>query len=529
MTAESRPTARRGVGRTVLAVATAILALVATGSANADGHRRAADPDQSGPTAIPAVRAFSPEAGPGWRPGRHSRVVADPRGPLADEARRLAGELGLRTAAGPARRGDVELTVKPVAGDEHRTDERDPEAYTLATHDGRVLITGDGEAGAFYGTRTLLQSVRADGRVPQGVVRDRPDRPQRGLNLDIVRKSFTADWIEDRVREAADLKLNQVGLHFSDDQGFRVESSSHPEIVSERHLSKAELRRIIDLAERLHITVIPEIDAPGHLGGVLAAHPSLQLRDVHGTPARGAIDIGQPESGKIVDDLIREYAPLFRGAYWHLGGDEYRALTADDPEAAYPRLATLARQKYGERARVRDLTTGWLNDRAALVRSLGKRAKAWNDGFFRGGVVRPDADREVEYWTGQETRARPPQEYLREGRRVVNVNDEYLYYVLGEPNNFRYPTGERIYREWSPAVLRGTERVPAGMSGPDRVLGGRLAVWCDYPNAQTQEQVARGIRLPLRALAQRLWDPRPPALSWDDFTDIAERVRSDGR
>lgn len=149
---------------------------------------------------------------------------------------------------------------------------------------------------------------------------------------------------------------------------------------------------------------------------MLAAHPQLQLRDAAGRPVRGAIDIGQPASAEIVDELLKEYAELFPGAYWHLGGDEYQALVRRNPEASFPQLAALARQKYGPQARVQDLATAWVNDRAAVVRPLGKKPKAWNDGFFRGGVVRADKDLEVEYWTGKEIGARPPLEYLREGR-----------------------------------------------------------------------------------------------------------------
>ncbi|MFI1972752.1 beta-N-acetylglucosaminidase [Streptomyces cinnamoneus] len=470
------------------------------------------------PRTVPAVREFTQRAGPGWRPAPGARVVADPGGPLADEGRKLAGDLQLGFGAGPARAGDVELTLRPGQPG-------GPESYELATRDRKVTITAPDEAGVFYGTRTVLQAVRSGGGLPEGDVHDRPDRAQRGLNLDTARKNFTADWIEGRLREMADLKLNQLGLHFSDDQGFRIESSSHPEIVSPEHLTKAEVRRITALAGSLHITVVPEIDSPGHLGAVIAAHPGLQLRDASGTAARGAVDIANPQSARIVDDLLREYAPLFPGAWFHLGADEYRALMAKDPQASYPRLAEAARRKYGARARVQDLATGWLNDRAAVVRSVGKTPKAWNDGFFPGGVVSPDKGVQVEYWTGKELGARPPQDYLNEGRTLVNLNDEYLYYVLGEPNQFRYPTGERIYRDWSPGVLRGTTAVAQAQSGPDRVAGGRLAVWCDRAQAQTADQVAAGIRMPLAAVAQRLWDPRPPRLAWADFTALAGRVR----
>ncbi|MCW8218919.1 family 20 glycosylhydrolase, partial [Streptomyces griseolus] len=304
--------------------------------------------------------------------------------------------------------------------------------------------------------------------------RDAPDRPQRGLNLDIARKYYTPAWIEDRLREMADLKLNQLGLHFSDDQAFRIESESHPEIVSPEHLTKAEVRGILKLAASLHITVVAEIDSPGHLGAVLKAHPDLQLRNTQGTPRQGAIDISKPQAAEIVDDLLQ------------------------------------------------DLTEGWLNDRAAVVREAEKIPKAWNDGFFSGGTVTADKGIEVEYWTGKEIGARPPQDYLAEGRKVVNLNDEFLYYVLGEPNNFVYPTGERIYKQWTPLVLRGTEPVPERYS--KQILGGRFAVWGDFPNAQTQAQVADGIRMPLNAVSQKLWDPRKPELSWAQFKKLADEV-----
>ncbi|MGI5402454.1 beta-N-acetylhexosaminidase [Streptomyces sp. CA-135486] len=469
------------------------------------------------PATIPSVRTHEPARGPGWRPGPGAGVVVA-RGSeaLADEARLIAGELklGYRGAVA-ARAGDVELALD--AGGKGG-----PESYTVNASGGRVRITGPAEAGVFYGTRTLKQAVKSGGVMPEGVVRDGPDRPQRGLMVDIARKHFTAAWIEARLREMADLKLNQLGLHFSDDQGFRIASDSHPEVVSREHLTKGEVRRILSLAARLHITVIPEIDSPGHLGAVLAAHPQLRLRDAAGRPVPGAIDIGQGESARIVDELLREYAELFGGAYWHLGGDEYQALVRKNPEASFPQLAALARQKYGPQGRVQDLATAWVNDRAAVLRPLGRKLKAWNDGFFRGGVVRADKDLEVEYWTGKEIGARPPQEYLREGRRLVNVNDEYLYYVLGQPQTFVYPTGRRIYEQWTPFVIRGTQAVSRTYS--DQILGGRFAVWCDLANSQTQEQVARGIAMPLAATSQKLWDPRTPERSWQSFEALARKL-----
>ncbi|MYW68455.1 family 20 glycosylhydrolase [Streptomyces sp. SID8379] len=501
-----------------------------TGEAPSDGKSAASAtpspsrsyPLSSPPRTIPSVRDFAPAHGPGWKPGEGGRVVVRD-GELDDEGRLIADELGLayegesgrEREAGP---GDVELALGGADGGNGE----DPESYRLTVGDGRVRIVAPSDSGVFYGTRTLKQEVHGGATAPEGVVEDEPAKPQRGFNLDIARKHFTADWIKDRIREIGDLKYNQLGLHFSDDQAFRIESDTHPEIVSADRLSKAQVREILSLAAQRHITVVPEIDSPGHLGAVIKAHPDLQLRDAGGLPARGAVDISKPAAADIVDDLLKEYAQLFKGAYWHLGADEYRALMKTNPEASYPQLARAARQRYGANARVQDLATGWLNDRAKTMAPYDRKLKAWNDGFFTGGVVDADKDVEVAYWTGKEYSAREPVSYLSAGRKVTNYNDEYLYYVLGQPNTFVYPTGQRIYESWTPLVLRGTTPVPAKYD--DQILGGSFAVWCDLAQSQTAEQVARGIRMPLRATVQKLWDAREPEPTWAQFVDLADRL-----
>ncbi|MEU6049994.1 glycoside hydrolase family 20 protein [Streptomyces xanthochromogenes] len=535
-----RPRGRRALVLKVAVAGAAVLALIIAVWPDDDthgGHGGPADnkrassalpspspiyPISSPPRTIPSVREHRPARGPGFRPVDATRVIVDVNsGSLADEGKLFAQELGADyVLGGQPRAGDIELALSPPPAGQKAV----PESYTLTTRDRRVRITGADDAGVFYGTRTLKQALKGGGVMPEGVVDDRPDEPQRGLNLDIARKPYTEAWIEDQLRQMADLKLNQLGLHFSDDQGFRIESAGHPEIVSRDHLSKRDVQRIVALATKLHITVIPEIDSPGHLGAVLAAHPDLQLRDKDGKAVKGAIDIANPASGRIVDDLLREYADLFPGTYWHLGGDEYQALAVKSPETSFPGLAAAARDKYGSKADIRDLATGWLNDRAAVLRSAnaGRTLKAWNDGFFAGGEVVADQGREVEYWTGKEPDERAPEELLAQSRSLVNLNDEYLYYVLGEPNTFKYPTGKRIYEEWTPLVLRGTKPVDVKYAG--QILGGRFAVWSDVPGAQTEEQVARGIRLPLRATAQKLWDARTPAMDWEDFKALADRL-----
>ena len=468
------------------------------------------------PRTIPAVRSHTPARGPGWRPVKGYRVVVDDAD-LVDEGRLIAGELGLTYGgeASDVRAGDVRLALNDDEG-------ANPESYAMTVRGGRVNISGPSDAGVFYGTRTLKQEVHGGGTAPEGVVHDQPAKPRRGFMLDIARKPFTAGWIEDRVRELGDLKFNELGLHFSDDQGFRIQSTTHPEVVSKDHLTKAQVKKIVDLAASRHITVVPEIDSPGHLGAVIAAHPDLQLRNASGVATRGAIDISKDASAAIVDELLDEYAGLFPGDQWHLGGDEYQALTVANPQASFPQLAAEATKAYGSRGTVADLTTGWLNDRADTIRNHDRTMRVWHDGFFKGTSVAAAKDLQVAYWTGKEIGARQPVAYLSAGRKVLNYNDEYLYYVLGEPQTFVYPTGRRIYEQWTPRVLRGTTAVPAKYDS--QILGGSFAVWCDLANSQTQSQVAAGIRMPLRATVQKLWDPGTPALTWTQFKSLADKV-----
>ncbi|WP_320775211.1 glycoside hydrolase family 20 protein [Streptomyces sp. CRN 30] len=467
------------------------------------------------PRTVPAVRDHTAERGPGWKPDDAHRVVVSDAA-LADEGKLIADELGL-TYAGEKddeNSGDLRLEKKGDGGADG--------SYTMTVRDGRVTVSAPTETGVFYGTRTLKQAVAADGAAPEGVVKDAPAKERRGFMLDIARKHYSADWLKDRIREIGDLKYNELGLHFSDDQGFRIESSSHPEIVSSDHLTKAQVKEIVELAGQRHITVVPEIDSPGHLGAVIEAHPDLQLRNAQGAATEGAIDISKSGSAEIVDDLITEYADIFPGGQFHLGGDEYQALTVSDPETSYPQLASAAREKYGSGATVEDLTAGWLNDRAATAQKSDRTPRAWNDGFFKDSDPAASDDLLVAYWTGKEIGARQPAEYLAEGRDVINYNDEFLYYVLGQPQTFVYPTGERIYEQWTPRVIRGTSPVDAEYD--DQILGGSFAVWGDYPNAQTEAQVADGIRLPLAATVQKLWDAGEPELSWKEFRALADEV-----
>ena len=424
------------------------------------------------------------------------------------------------------RAGDVRLALGAA------DDELGREGYRLRVADA-ITITGRRPAGAFYGTRTVLQLLRQGERIPAGRARDWPRYPERGLMVDVGRKYFTPRWIRDRIRELAYLKLNLLHLHLSDNQGFRIESDTHPEIVAEQHLSKRQVRRIVALARRHRITVVPEIDMPGHMQAALAPHPELQLESAIGTRAASQLDVTNPEALRFARDLIEEYLPLFPGPYWHTGADEYMPL-ALYPQ--YPRLAEYAREQYGPGANAFDAIHGFVNWVARLVADHGKTLRVWHDELGGGSAVVLEPEIVVEWWTNFSPIGQPfpqtPQELLDDGHRIINAGWFPTYYVSGLTSSVPpRPDMRRAYEEWEVNEFYGLlyygdlsyppETVAPGEPGN---LGSKLHVWNDEPEAQTEDEIALGIRPRLRVLAQKTWSSPRLTETYADFLPIAEAV-----
>ena len=306
--------------------------------------------------------------------------------------------------------------------------------------------------------------------------------------IDNGRRYYSPGWIRREIREMAYLKLNQLHLHFSDNQGFRIASASHPEIVSARHLTKRQVRGIVGLARRLHIRVIPEIDMPGHLTAALAAHPELQLTDAAGERRADRLDFTLPAARRFARDLILEYLPLFGGRYWHAGADEYLA-PAD--YAGYPQLERYARSRYGPRATGADAYLGFINWIDRLVRRHGRTLRVWHDGLSGGRAVRVRRDVVVEWWTDH---AGPtPRELLASGHRILNAGWYPTYYVLG-PIARVAAVGEGGLRVVAGRPLQRVHREHPGAHhpAPDRAHGhaaaARLRAACVERRSQLGER-----------------------------------------
>lgn len=459
---------------------------------------------------IPSPQQWRPAAGTGWRPGPDTRIVVgtpDAAGPdgmldqaelLADGIRDLTGLPPAVAAVGePARSGDVVLARGAV------TASASPEAYHLEVDVDRVAITGATVAGVHHGGRTLLAQLRAEREFPAGAVTDWPVLAERGLSVDLGRKHYTKEWLEARIRELADLRLNTLQLHFSENLGFRVESTRHPEVVSAEHLTHADIRDLIALARRHHVTVIPALDMPGHLGQVLRAHPELRLPTATGHDDT-ALNIADPAAVALAYDLVDEYADLFGGTRWHLGADEF--IDLEDADTTHPALRAAAVERYGAAARAADLFTGFVNDLAEHLRGKGYTdIRAWNDGMYRvAGVVGLDPRIAITYWTRWDRRMAPVQRFVDAGHRLVNFHDSFFYYVLGKDDVYPHRSGEEILARWEPTLFPDPDWSPTG-AVPAWLIGASFSIWSDVPDAESEDEVAEGIRLPLHAMAQRAW------------------------
>lgn len=462
------------------------------------------DPDEGG-AAVPAARLLARELG--GRVGEEVAVAAT------------------RSLSAPA--GDVLLTS-------HLAPARCDEAFRLEVGDS-VVLRARGERGALHAAAQVLQNVHVHASLARGVVESWPEVPERGLHLDIARHRFGEQWIKARLRSMAAAGLNALQLHFSENEGVGILAPSMPELASPDALRPGELAAVLELAEDLHIAVIPSLDMPGHLGAVLAHWPGLRLRDARGAAVPGALDLGQQDAWDLTEALIDAYAPLFPHAdHWMLGCDEFIDFDAVE---RYPRLEEAAQQRHGPGATAFDLLTGFANHLARHLSRRGMIARVWNDGMSRSSRVPLAAEVEIAWWTNWSS-GMAPLSSSSPGRRVLNFDDQHLYHVLGEHAGYRHPTATRLWEDaWHPGMFTPLPGgVRQGLPTPDPLSGGSgtrrgaklggafASLWCDLPDAESEEEVAASLDAFLPAFGERAWNGGSQ-LDLEQFRGTASALR----
>jgi hexosaminidase len=492
---------------------------------------------------IPAVRHWIPSGGAlRIRAGARIDVLPAQWGSLHGEAAQLSADLRpvlhrrLPVARSTSvRSGDIGLRLDRRLRLGQRPFMR-RQGYRLGVTSA-VRIVARTRTGLFYGGRTVLQALTESGFLQRGTARDWPRYPQRGLMVDAARTTYTVAWVLREIRELALLKMNVLHLHLTDDQAWHVASHAFPGVVSEGAFTRPDINRILTTARHRHITVIPEIEMPGHLAAFLQHHPNLELKPAAVLSPGGSteyvsdkLDITDPAALRAMRRVIDEYLRLFPGRYFDIGDDEY---LSPAEWAAFPQLAAYAVKAYGVGATPDDAVRGFINWVDRIVRAHHKTLRVWNDQIAEDGIVRLRKDVVIDWWTSVSPVSDPttiaPATLLARGYRVLNAGWYPNYYspdigpVAGSTPPADAYTGWNVSDFYGEAFKGGQpmtrQHVPPGSPG---LLGDTLAIWGPLP--ETPAQTARRVAPRLAVIAQKAWDSPELTGSYARFARLMHQV-----
>lgn len=415
--------------------------------------------------------------------------------------------------------GDIAIVI---AGDEGPAG-HPAEGYTLEIAAEGVRIGAATAAGAFWGVQTLRQLVPAecegDALTVDAVrISDHPRFAYRGAMLDVARHFFPVADVKRFIDAIVLLKVNHLHLHLTDDQGWRVEIAGWPELTRiggstgsdgsrGGYYTADDYRELVAYAAERQVTIVPELDMPGHTNAALASYPELNPDGVAPALYTGS-EVGfstlrtdDPVTDGFVRDVIREVAALTPGPYLHIGGDE----CLSTPEADFEAFVRRAAQLVAETGKV---PVGWHEMGRAAGLPEGTVGQYWS---FR--VPRGDA--------AEETLA-----FVRGGGSVIMSPADVAYldivYEEGDPIGQDWadgPTDLRSAYQWDPA------RIVPGL-GDAHILGVEAPVWTE--TIATIEEVERMAFPRLAAVAEIGWSAAPAdtaeVVSTRDFEEFATRV-----
>ncbi|MEU2926298.1 beta-N-acetylhexosaminidase [Streptomyces sp. NPDC007251] len=426
-----------------------------------------------------------------------------------------------------------------------------PEAYQLCADGYLVCIDGASEAGLFWGAQTFRQLLGSEafrrapvtGRtaweVPAVTVRDAPRFRWRGLLLDVARHFMPKDGVLRYLDLMAAHKLNVFHFHLTDDQGWRIEIKRYPkltETASWRPRSKFghrasplweekphggyytqdDIREIVAYAAERHITVVPEIDVPGHSQAAIAAYPELGNTDVIDTTALTVWDNWGISSNvlaptdtvlRFYEGVFEEVLELFPSQFVHVGGDECRKDQWAESATARNRIAGLGLADEDE------LQAWFIGHFDAWLAARGRRLIGWDE-ILQGGLAKGAA---VSSWRGYGGGIAA----ARAGHDVVMCPEQYVYLDHrqapgeDEPVPIGYVrTLEDVYR---------FEPVPDGLTEAEarHVLGTQANVWTEVLEDAARVDYQTFPRL--AAFAEVAWS-RLPAPAQRDFAGFERRM-----
>ncbi len=448
----------------------------------------------------------------------------------------------------------IELRIEPINTNENVIS--NPEnfnrdgAYLLETSAKRATLTGANPSGLFYAVQTLIQlfPVKPDRSktiasnkgsfsgsslsVPAVKVADFPRFEYRGMHLDVVRHIYSVDYIKQYIDYLALHKMNYFHWHLTDDQGWRMESKKHPllnEIGSWRagtiigifpgtgvdstryggFYTIEQMKDIVEYAARRYITVVPEIDVPGHSMAIIATYPQFSTTPhIKKEPAitwgiynrQNNVLAPSEEVFSFLEDVFNELMDVFPGRYIHIGADECAKKWWKESEQTQQFMKEYALKDENE------LQKYFAKRIADIVHARGREFVGWDemldDGLVEGAVVMS--------WRNVENGI----EAARQGHKAIMTPIHYSYFNVAQKRN----EDTLCHRSWYAPVdsVYLFEPVPASVPADvaKNIIGGQGCMWTEYfPHRQRLEY---GIFPRLTALAEVYWT-LPAGKDWNSF------------
>lgn len=419
------------------------------------------------------------------------------------------------------------------------------EGYNLVVNNKGVTITANSFGGFFYGIQTLKQLIPSKINNSAALhfcsVEDYPRFEWRGLMLDVSRHFFTVDQVKAYIDKMSEYKFNKFHWHLTDDEGWRVEIKSLPKLTEvgawrgERagrfgeHRSapttdepktyggfytQEQIKDVVKYATQRNITIIPEIDVPGHSMALLAAYPELSTKGEQVQVSVGhkfaewfadgsfkmntenMLNPADEEVYKTLDKIYTEIAELFPGEYIHMGGDEcYKGYWEESKEM----------QKFMKKKKLKDMhdLQAYFVDRVQkIIKSKGKKMIGWDE--ITEGHLNKDAA--VMSWQGMKGGIKA----AKQGNKVVMSPTTYVYldYTQGDKS-----VENPIYADLNLEKTYEFEPVPEGID-PSYIMGGQANLWTEvvptlpfafymtYPRALS--------------VSETLWSPKAKK-NWNNF------------
>ncbi|WP_432221626.1 beta-N-acetylhexosaminidase [Flavobacterium sp. TMP13] len=450
---------------------------------------------------------------------------------------------------------------------------KEKEGYLLSITSNKVMISGKTATGVFYGIQTLRQllpvSVKSDTKtvdkitLPAVIINDYPRFYYRGMHLDVGRQLFPVNFVKKYIDLIAMHKMNVMHWHLTEDQGWRIEIKKYPKLTdvgSKRfgtitgHLHKEtgndeqeyggfytqeEVKDIVKYATQRHITVIPEIELPGHASAAIASYPYLSCFPKEATvitnnmgskAGKQAQEKGNPKlvqetwgvfddvfcagnekTFDFLEDVLAEIIPLFPSEYIHIGGDEC-------PKSNWKRCPDCQkRMKENNLANEHELQSYFIQRIEKHLSTKGKKIIGWDE-ILEGGLA-PNAT--VMSWRGEKGGI----EAAKQQHNVIMTPGTHCYfdkYQVDKEDQSKEPIAiggfisvEKVYSyDPVPNVLTDDEK--------KYILGAQGNVWTEY--IKTTSQIEYMILPRMTALSEVVWTPKEQK-NWVDFKSRLNKMK----